>query len=60
MTRDEHRERHVLLHQMLDELIADYLAHVREARPSNTTLMQLMKWSHAQTQEPATVKGVDE
>jgi hypothetical protein len=53
VTRDKHRERHVLLHKMLDELAADYLSHVRDALPSNTTLMQLMTWSHAQTIEPA-------
>jgi hypothetical protein len=58
VTRDEHRARHVLLHKMLDELAADYFSHVREAMPSNTTLTQLMKWSYAQTIDPADLREV--
>jgi hypothetical protein len=52
MTQDEHRERHKLLHRMMDELVADYLSHVPRSLPSETTLMQLMEWSHAQTINP--------
>lgn len=47
-----HRDRHQLLHREFDELMADYLSHNRGAMPSNTTLMQLMEWSHKQTIEP--------
>lgn len=62
MTTEEHRERHKLLHQQFDELIADYFSHHGRCRvsdgngpiplPSNTTLMQLMEWSYQQTIEP--------
>lgn len=52
MTTDEHRQRHVFLHDAFDELIADYLTWNRGKVPSNTTAMELMEWSHAQTIEP--------
>jgi len=48
----EHAQRHRILHKYLDELIADYLAHHRYKRPSNTTMLELMQWSHAQTENP--------
>ncbi|HEY1865919.1 MAG TPA: hypothetical protein VGG55_02520 [Candidatus Acidoferrales bacterium] len=62
-----HRERHKLLHQMLDEIVRDQfrtkcrrrfrrdagrISHVPRSLPSETTLMQLMEWSHAQTINP--------
>jgi hypothetical protein len=59
VTQDEHRERHKLLHQMMDELVADYLMHVRGAMPSTSTLMQLMEWSHAQTIDPTELRQHD-
>jgi hypothetical protein len=52
VTKDEHRERHLLLHAALDELMADFLTQNRPKLPSNTTVMELMVWSHAQTIEP--------
>jgi hypothetical protein len=57
MTQPEHRERHKLLHRMMDELVADYLSHVPRALPSETTLMQLMEWSHAQTINPVELRS---
>lgn len=45
---EEHKERHKVLHKMLDELIADFIADTRKM-PSQTTIMELMKWSHEQT-----------
>jgi hypothetical protein len=48
----KHRKRHVMLHQNLDELTADFFAHVRGSRPITTTLVELMQWSHQQTKEP--------
>lgn len=51
-TPEEHRKRHVELHHEFDELMADFLAHNRGKLPSNTTLTELMEWSHAQTLEP--------
>jgi hypothetical protein len=53
---DEHRERHKALHTMLDELLADYLIHHRDKRPSTTTLLELMEWSYAQTLEPTEIE----
>ena len=64
MTREEHIARHQELHKALDELVADYLRHhppkftadnVKDhpKLPSNTTLLELMEWSHQQTIDPA-------
>lgn len=50
-TREEHIARHVLLHQQLDELLADFIAHTGK-RPSRATLIELMQWSHEQTLNP--------
>jgi hypothetical protein len=52
LSRDEHRLRHVELHKALDELLADWLFHVATARPSTSTVMELMQWSHKQTIDP--------
>lgn len=51
MNHEEHQQRHVRLHQALDELVADYLAQTR-GMPSTTTLMDLLRWSLEQTQNP--------
>lgn len=54
LTVDEHRARHVLLHQRLDELFADFIAH----QPLSVTnildmpIRDLLTWSHAQTLNP--------
>jgi hypothetical protein len=52
LSLEEHQKRHVLLHGAFDELVADFLEHHREKMPSTTTVMELMQWSHRQTQEP--------
>jgi hypothetical protein len=52
MTHDEHRKRHVFLHRMFDELIADYFTFNRGKLPINTTIGELMTWSYKQTNEP--------
>jgi hypothetical protein len=60
MNRESHRRRHLLLHRALDELCADWALHntLPGARAedlklfSNTTIAELMEWSHRQTQEP--------
>jgi hypothetical protein len=58
MTKEEHRARHQRLHEALDELAADYLAHhplrpsLKPKMPSTTTLAELMTWSHQQTIDP--------
>lgn len=47
-----HRERHEFLHRQFDELLGDFLAHNRQAYPSQTTIGELMEWSHRQTSKP--------
>jgi hypothetical protein len=56
MTADEHRARHVALHRGLDELCADYLA-VTGRLLSDTTVMELVAWSHRQTTDPELPPG---
>jgi hypothetical protein len=50
LSAKEHRERHALLHAMLDELVACYLLEHRGALPSKITVLELMKWSFQRTQ----------
>jgi hypothetical protein len=53
MTTEEHRARHIELHRALDELCADWVTHQNfEKLFSNTTIMELMEWSHQQTIQP--------
>ena len=53
MSKDEHIQRHKMLHQMLDELLADFLRHTNcEKLPSCTTIEELMVWSSKQTVDP--------
>ncbi len=52
MTRDEHRERHKVLHEHFDELIADYLGQNPGKLPTSTTMMELIQWSFRQTKMP--------
>lgn len=54
-TPEEHKARHVALHAVLEELVADFLNHTG-ALPSRTSVMQLMEWSHQQTQQPTEQK----
>lgn len=51
ITREEHKERHVMLHGYLDELVADWCSRTR-SYPSTDTVLSLMRWSHAQTMSP--------
>lgn len=55
LTPDEHRARHLLLHAMLDELVADWLSHNRYARPSTSAVSELIAWSYVQTIAPSEV-----
>lgn len=43
----KHKERHELLHRMLDELVADYIWHTTGTL-SRTTLLDFIKWSAEQ------------
>lgn len=62
MTQEQHQERHLQLHKSLDELAADWLQHQplnSDKRFSNTTIMELMQWSHQQTIDPVSFKTND-
>lgn len=57
MTKDEHIKAHVDLHRSFDLLLADFIQHNSDRRLSNTTIMELMQWSHAQTLDPTVSPG---
>ncbi len=46
-----HKARHVSLHHSLDELTADWIRHTGK-RPSENTVLDLIEWSHKQTESP--------
>jgi len=46
-----HKKRHKDLHKSLDELVADFIRHT-ERLPSRTTVLELMKWSSEQVDNP--------
>jgi len=60
MTHEEHRQRHLELHEALDELVADFIEHSKpgEGFPSKTTVLELMKWSHLQVIDPGEGKDL--
>jgi hypothetical protein len=51
ITGQEHKDRHELLHQHLDELTADFIKHTAGS-PSRTTVLELMQWSNEQCKNP--------
>lgn len=53
-TKEEHRQRHVELHQALDELLADWIYHTG-CLPGQCAVRDLIAWSYTQTQEPTEV-----
>jgi len=55
MKKEEHQERHKLLHKELDELVADFIS-ITNKMPSQTSLMELMTWSFEQTKNPTDKK----
>lgn len=53
MKADKHQERHVKLHQSLDELFADYIGHhPNQGTFLDTPLKQFLDWSYEQTLNP--------
>lgn len=48
----DNRARHKELHKALDELVACYVTSNKGKGLNNTTLMDLMRWSHAATEDP--------
>jgi len=47
-----HKSRHIFLHRILDELVADFIQHNKTKVPTQTTVTELMIWSHKQTIKP--------
>jgi len=56
MTKQEHIERHKMLHRYLDELVADWIDETGRL-PSKGKVMELMNWSARQTEEPDDRRG---
>lgn len=53
MTKEEHIERHRILHDALDELLADYIKHAPSIPwPSEVPIIELCKWSAKQAKNP--------
>lgn len=52
MTEQEHKERHKLLHEHLDELIADWIGSSPGRYPSKCTIHELIMWSSSQIMKP--------
>ena len=55
MSEEEHRLRHVALHNSFDELLADYMTHTKREGGEQITqrpIIDLLQWSYKQTQEP--------
>ena len=46
-----YKQRHIILHKRLDELMADFIDHTGSL-PSKTTLFEFMEWSYQQTLNP--------
>jgi hypothetical protein len=56
MTREEHKERHILLHRELDELIADFISCTKQSL-NNYTIKDFLTWSYEQTKNPTELEG---
>ena len=59
MTREEHIQAHKELHLQLDLLVADFIATTRRM-PSETSVMELIEWSHEQTSNPTPPTGQED
>ena len=51
LSEEEHKKIHIALHQNLDQLIADYITCTGKL-PSETRVIDLIKWSHKQCENP--------
>jgi hypothetical protein len=51
MDTEEHKQRHIELHQAFDELLAGFITATNEP-PLNRPIKDLVEWSYKQTQEP--------
>ena len=52
MTKKEHIAHHKLLHAILDELLADYLMNHHGKYLSEILIMDVMRWSSEQCENP--------
>ena len=53
MTKDEHKARHLMLHEALDELLADYIQHHPDKiHFLNMPIRDLTYWSFKETLDP--------
>ena len=57
MTIMHHRNRHILLHRHLDEVLADFM-NTTHKLPSDTTVTELVEWSHKETINPTPPHGL--
>ncbi len=58
MTREEHLQRHKLLHTHLDELLADYIGHHPEkTQILSTPFCDFLQWSAEQARNPTEQPG---
>ena len=55
LTPEEHQKRHVELHRAIDELLADWLAHMPDAS-IDRAIIDLVQWSYKQTLSPHAVE----
>ena len=56
MDKQQHMDKHIILHTMLDELVADYILHQKRLL-SETTVLELIRWSYKQTISPEELNG---
>ena len=52
MTKKEHKERHILLHKHLGELLADFITNKGLTEVFSMPLGDLLEWTFKQSQEP--------
>ncbi len=58
MTRNEHIQQHIILHNCLDELCADFIENTNKLL-SKTSILDLLRWSNKQTEEVDHTIGED-
>lgn len=58
-TEQEHKDRHLMLHQYLDELIADFIS-AGHAPFMDRPIKDLMHWSATQIENPTDMRDKDE
>lgn len=59
MTENDHRKKHIELHSSLDELLDDAIKY-GGLLPSQTTVLDLLRWSHKQTIKPSPIEKKQE